>query len=156
MSAPHISVHASAVLVGDRAVLIRGPSGSGKSRLLFDLILAAQAGQLPEAMLVADDRAFLDVGEDGLLRVRPVPELIGLLEIRGLGIRRLDCATAAIVGLVVDLDAADAARLPDAEALRTRLHDIEIPRIPVGSGFSPLPLVVAYLTTTDGTSSLRP
>jgi serine kinase of HPr protein (carbohydrate metabolism regulator) len=156
MSAPHISIHASAVLLGDRAVLIRGPSGSGKSRLVFDLILAAQAGQLPEAMLVADDRAFLDVTDDGLLRVRPAPELIGLLEIRGLGIRRLDCATAAIVGLVVDLDAHDAARLPDAEALRTRLHDVEIPRIPVGSGFSPLPLVAAYLTTTEGIPSLRP
>lgn len=156
MSAPHISIHASAVLLGDRAVLIRGPSGSGKSRLVFDLILAAQAGQLPEAMLVADDRAFLDVTDDGLLRVRPAPELIGLLEIRGLGIRRLDCATAAIVGLVVDLDAHDAARLPDAEALRTWLHDVEIPRIPVGSGFSPLPLVAAYLTTTEGIPSLRP
>lgn len=156
MSAPHISIHASAVLVGDRAVLIRGPSGSGKSRLVFDLIQAAQASQLPEAMLVADDRAYLDVTDDGRLRVRPVPELVGLLEVRGLGIRRLDCATAAIVGLVVDLDAADAARLPDAEALRTRLHDVEISRIPVGSGFSPLPLVVAYLTTTEGISSLRP
>jgi serine kinase of HPr protein (carbohydrate metabolism regulator) len=156
MNASHISVHASAVLVGDQAVLIRGPSGSGKSRLVFDLILAAQAGQLPEAMLVADDRLFLDVTNDGLLRVRPVPELIGLLEIRGLGIRRLDCATAAIVGLVVDLDAHDAARLPDADALRTRLHDVEIPRIPVGSGFSPLPLVAAYLTTTEGIPSLRP
>ncbi len=156
MSAPHISIHASAVLVGDRAVLIRGPSGSGKSRLVFDLILAGQAGQIPEAMLVADDRAYLDVTDAGLLRVRPVPELVGLLEIRGLGIRRLDCATAAIVGLVVDLDAHDAARLPDAEALRTRLKDVEIPRIPVGSGFSPLPLVVAHLTTTEGIPSLRP
>jgi HPr kinase/phosphorylase len=39
------SVHASAVLVGDRAVLIRGPSGSGKSRLAFDLILAGRAGR---------------------------------------------------------------------------------------------------------------
>ena len=39
------SVHASAVLVGDRAVLIRGPSGAGKSRLAFDLILAGRAGR---------------------------------------------------------------------------------------------------------------
>ena len=31
------SVHASAVKVGRRAVLIRGPSGSGKSRLAFEL-----------------------------------------------------------------------------------------------------------------------
>ena len=36
------TVHASAVKVGDRAVLIRGPSGSGKSRLAFDLILAGR------------------------------------------------------------------------------------------------------------------
>lgn len=155
MSAPP-SVHASAVLVGDLAVLIRGPSGSGKSRLVFDLILAAQAGQIPETMLVADDRAFLDITDDGRLRVRPVPELIGLLEIRGLGIRRLDCATAAVVGLVVDLNAPDAARLPDPEALRIRLQDVELPRIPVGSGFSPLPLVVARLTTAEGISSQRP
>ena len=41
------TVHASAVLVGDRAVLIRGPSGSGKSRLAFDLILAGRSGQIP-------------------------------------------------------------------------------------------------------------
>ena len=44
------SVHASAVLVGDRAVLIRGPSGAGKSRLAFELILAGRAGQLPPAI----------------------------------------------------------------------------------------------------------
>ena len=47
------SVHASAVKVGDRAVLIRGPSGSGKSRLAFDLILAGRSGLLPPAVLVA-------------------------------------------------------------------------------------------------------
>ncbi|HAP47058.1 MAG TPA: serine kinase, partial [Afipia sp.] len=50
------SIHASAVLAGDRAVLIRGPSGSGKSRLAFDLILAGRAGQLPAVTLIGDDR----------------------------------------------------------------------------------------------------
>ncbi|QUS38196.1 serine kinase [Tardiphaga alba] len=154
MSPAPTSVHASAVLIGDRAVLIRGPSGSGKSRLVFELILASQAGQIPEAMLVADDRAYLEAS-DGRLRVRPVPELVGLLEIRGLGIRRLDCATAAIVGLVVDLDAPDAARLPDAEALQIELHGIRLPRIPVESSFNPLPLIVAHLTTADGIPPLR-
>ena len=53
-------MHASAVLVGDRAVLIRGPSGAGKSRLAFDLILAGRSGQLPPAILVGDDRVHLD------------------------------------------------------------------------------------------------
>jgi HPr kinase/phosphorylase len=149
MSADGKSIHASAVLVNDRAVLIRGPSGSGKSRLVFDLILAGQARQIPEAMLVGDDRVHLEV-RDGQLWVRPATELVGLLEIRGLGIRRLDCATAAIVGLVVDLEAADAARLPEPESRQTALEGVQLPRIPVGSGFSPLPLVVASLLTIEG------
>ncbi len=55
------SVHASAVLVGNRAVLIRGPSGAGKSRLAFELILAGRAGQIPPAVLVGDDRVHLSV-----------------------------------------------------------------------------------------------
>src|SRR3954470_17123018 len=101
------SVHASAVLIGDQAVLIRGPSGAGKSRLAFDLVLAGRAGQLPPTILVGDDRVHLDtVG--GQLWVRPAPELAGLIEVRGLGIRRCDFAGEAVVGLVVDLAAADA------------------------------------------------
>lgn len=149
MTADEPSMHASAVLVDDRVVLIRGPSGSGKSRLVFDLILASQAGQLPEAMLVGDDRVHLEA-RDGRLWVRPAPELAGLLEVRGLGIRRLDCATAGIVGLVVDLDAADAARMPAPDALQIMLSGVSIPRIPVGKGFAALPLVVAALTTING------
>ena len=143
------SVHASAVLVGDRAALIRGPSGAGKSRLAFDLILAGRAGQLPTAVLIGDDRVHLDtVG--GQLWVRPVQELAGLIEVRGLGIRRFDFAIKAIVGIVVDLAAGDAQRLPPPESLSTQLNGVVLPRIPVGVGFDPLPLIVAALTTTDG------
>ena len=68
------SVHASAVLVGNRAVLIRGPSGAGKSRLAFDLILAGRSGQLPAAILVGDDRVYLDTAGEQLW-VRPAEEL---------------------------------------------------------------------------------
>lgn len=149
------SVHASAVLVGDRAVLIRGPSGAGKSRLAFDLILAGRAGQLPPAVLVGDDRVHLDTLA-GELWVRPVPELAGLIEIRGLGIRRCDFAIKAIVGIVVDLAASDAERLPPPEALEIHLNGVLIPRIPVGTGYDPLPLVVAALTTTDSSDSIQP
>jgi HPr kinase/phosphorylase len=146
------SVHASAVLVGERAVLIRGPSGSGKSRLAFDLMLAGRSGQLPPTVLVGDDRVHLDTaGEE--LRVRPVAELAGLIEIRGLGIRRCEFRSEAIVGLVVDLAADDAERLPPPEALQITLNGVKLPRIPVGSGFSPLPLVVASLTTTQSSCS---
>jgi serine kinase of HPr protein (carbohydrate metabolism regulator) len=146
------SVHASAVLVGDRAVLIRGPSGAGKSRLAFDLILAGRAGQVPPAILVGDDRVHLDTVSEQLV-VRPVGELAGLIEIRGLGIRRCDFVPEAVVALVVDLGAADAERLPPPKALKTRLNGVLLPRIPVKAGFSPLPLVVAALTTTESSSS---
>ena len=100
------SVHASAVLVGNRAVLIRGPSGSGKSHLAFDLMLAGRSGQIAPAMLIGDDRVHLGA-RGGQLIVRPAPARAGLIEIRGLGIRRCDYANEAPVGLVVDLEAAD-------------------------------------------------
>src|SRR5947209_18865766 len=126
MMAQGASVHASAVLVGNRAVLIRGPSGAGKSRLAFDLILAGRTGQLPPAVLVGDDRVHLDTLA-GELRVRPAAELAGLIEIRGLGIRRCDFVSEAVVGLVVDLAAADAERLPPREALEARLNGVLLP-----------------------------
>jgi serine kinase of HPr protein (carbohydrate metabolism regulator) len=140
------SVHASAVLVGKLAVLIRGPSGSGKSRLAFDLILAGRARQIPAAMLVGDDRVHLEVAH-GQLTVRPSRELAGLIEIRGLGIRRCDFAGQAVVGLVVDLSAADAERIPAPDALFTKISGVILPRIPVASEFRPFPMVVAALTT---------
>jgi serine kinase of HPr protein (carbohydrate metabolism regulator) len=146
------SVHASAVLVGNRAVLIRGPSGSGKSHLAFDLILAGRSGQIAPAMLIGDDRVHLGA-RGGQLIVRPAPALAGLIEIRGLGIRRCDFANEAIVGLVVDLEATDAARLPALGALLAQISGIKLPRIPVGKGFAPIPLVIAALTMTISSPS---
>jgi serine kinase of HPr protein (carbohydrate metabolism regulator) len=151
MSEGTASVHASAVKVGNRAVLIRGPSGSGKSRLAFDLILAGRAGVVEGAVLVGDDRVRLaTVGSE--IVVQPVQELAGLMEIRGLGIRHCDFVEHATVGLVVDLAAEDAERLPPPEALFARIFGVKIPRIPVGAGYAPLPLVVAALTTTESSS----
>ncbi|MEY9181400.1 HPr kinase/phosphorylase [Bradyrhizobium sp. USDA 326] len=154
MSDDGSSVHASAVKVGSLAVLIRGPSGSGKSRLAFDLIMAGRSGVVERAVLVGDDRVHLaTVGHE--IEVRPAPVLAGLIEIRGLGIRRCDFVEHATVGLVVDLDAADAERLPPAESLKTSIFGVELPRVAVGRGYSPLPLVVAVLTTTKSSSSVN-
>ncbi|MCF2521765.1 HPr kinase/phosphatase C-terminal domain-containing protein [Bradyrhizobium sp. G127] len=141
------SVHASAVLAGYQAVLIRGPSGAGKSRLAFDLILAGRAGQLPATTLIGDDRVRLMV-RDGRLTVRSVEELAGKIELRGLGIRTVGFAPEGDVGLVVDLDAADAERLPPPWALITTISGVKVPRIPVAPGHAALPLVLAFLTTT--------
>lgn len=141
------TIHASAVLVGSRAALIRGPSGSGKSRLALDLVQAAQSGLLPFARLIADDRVHLQA-EGGRLLVRPAPSLAGLLEVHGLGIRRLPYEPVAVVGMVVDLAAADAARLPGLEAGTVTLEGIEIPRLAVAGPAAPLPLILALRSST--------
>jgi serine kinase of HPr protein (carbohydrate metabolism regulator) len=140
------TIHASAVTIGSRAVLIRGPSGSGKSRLALDLILAGRAGVIAQAELVGDDRVHLSA-ESGALVVRPAENLAGLLEVRGLGIRRLPFASEAKVDVVVDLEADDAARLPAANSLEITLNGVKCRRIPVGKGFAALPLLTAMLVS---------
>src|SRR5205085_11557670 len=99
-----------------RAILIRGPSGSGKSRLALSLIQASANGPLRFARLVADDRVWLEP-RHGRLLVRPAETLAGLIEARGLGIRRLPFEPVALVGIVLDLVAADAKRLPTPDQL---------------------------------------
>jgi HPr kinase/phosphorylase len=137
------TIHASAVLVGARAVLIRGPSGAGKSRLALELIEAGRAGRLPFARLVGDDRVEL-AETGGRLLVRPAPALAGLIEVRGAGIFRLDHEPCAVVGLVVDLAAADAERLPETGQIT--LEAVKLPRLAVPSGAAALPGVLALLT----------
>ena len=105
------TIHASAVLAGPKAVLIRGPSGSGKSLLAWNLVNAASQGLLPFTRLVGDDRLQV-IGQSGRLLVRPAQTLSGLIEIHGLGIRKLPFESVAVVGWVVDLAAADGSPLP--------------------------------------------
>jgi len=143
------SIHASAVLIGARAVLIRGPAGSGKSRLALMLLSAAKQGLLPFARLVADDRAHVEVVH-GRLLVRPAPALTGLIEVRGLGIRRLPHEPLAVVGLVADLGQADAERLPGPAQQEARIEGIALPRLAVAAGPDALPVVLAYLQSTAG------
>jgi HPr kinase/phosphorylase len=138
------SVHGSAVLLGARAVLIRGPAGSGKSRLLLGILQAAGQGRVPFARLIADDRALL-MPAHGRLLVRPAPPLAGLLEIRGLGIRRLPFEPSGVVSHVVDLAAEDAQRLPEDQALEAVIHGIHVSRLPVAVAVDPLPLLLAQV-----------
>jgi serine kinase of HPr protein (carbohydrate metabolism regulator) len=144
MPADAPTVHASAVLVGARAVLIRGPAGAGKSRLALALVQAAEGGLLAFARLVGDDRVHLEP-QHGRLLVRPAPALAGLIEVRGVGIRRLPFEPAAVVGLVVDLAVAGGDRLPAAAEQQAVVAGITLPRLAVAS--EPLPGVLAVLRT---------
>jgi HPr kinase/phosphorylase len=140
------TVHASAVLVGARAVLIRGPSAAGKSRLAWELIEAGRCGTVAFARLIGDDRVHLQAA-DGRLLVRPADALAGLIELRGVGILRRDHEPCAVVGLVVDLAAPDAQRLP--ERGESVVEGIAIPRLAVAPGVAALPLVLAVVTSCD-------
>jgi hypothetical protein len=142
------TVHASAVLVGARAVLIRGPSGAGKSRLALALIEAAPTTLIPFARLVADDRVELEACH-GRLLARAPKALAGLIEVRGLGIRRLPHEPVALVGTIVDLVAPDVQRLPSPPGRQVVVAGISLPRLAVALGMDPFAALVALLGTFD-------
>src|SRR3546814_619214 len=103
-----LTIHASCVAFTGAAVLLRGPSGSGKSDLAFRMI---EAG----CRLVADDRTILT--RDDARLIAAAPETIrGLIEIRGLGPVEMIPAAATPVVLVIDLVPQDEVpRLPDPQ-----------------------------------------
>ena len=104
------TIHASCVELNGAGLLLRGPSGAGKSDLALRLIDQG-------ARLVADDRVRLEL-QDGRLFARAAPSLAGKLEVRGLGIERLDHAPRAALALVVDLvGLEEVERLPESEGV---------------------------------------
>jgi serine kinase of HPr protein (carbohydrate metabolism regulator) len=104
-----IRVHGTSVALGGAGVLLRGPSGSGKSDLALRLIDEGGA-------LVADDQTELRrVGV--LLRMTAPATIAGLIEVRGVGILPVSSVPAAILRLVVILKpSADIERLPEPQA----------------------------------------
>lgn len=109
-------VHATAIALDATAVLIRGPSGSGKSDLALRC-LAWPANPLIHGTvrLVADDQVRLDLADGGVQATSP-PAIAGRLEVRGVGIVAVPTIAMARVRLVVDLVAADAVeRLPEPD-----------------------------------------
>ncbi len=122
---PHpltIQIHATCVETAGIGVLLRGPSGSGKSDLALRLI---EGG----ARLVADDRTDLTLADGALFGSCP-QTIAGRLEVRGIGIVALTHVRRARIGLVVDLaSAGDIERLPVAR--HCSYLGIELPLIAV-------------------------
>jgi HPr kinase/phosphorylase len=99
-------VHGTTVAIGGRGVLLRGPSGSGKSDLALRLIDAG-------GRLVADDQSVLSRDGDAVLVRAPGP-IAGLIEVRGVGIVRVDSLPVARLALIADLVAPQhVERLPE-------------------------------------------
>lgn len=103
-----LRVHGTSVAIGGDGVLLRGPSGSGKSDLALRLIDAG-------ARLVSDDQT--ELRRDGDAVIMQAPQTIaGRIEVRGVGILRVPTVGRVPLSLVVDLVAPDRVeRLPEPQ-----------------------------------------
>jgi len=119
------SIHGGCVLVGEAGVLIRGPSGSGKSRLARGLVARAASWGL-FARLVADDRVRIEALH-GRLVARPHPEVAGWMEVWGVGLVAAAHEPAAVLRLVVDCRAGLGERLPAPEARTEIVAGVALP-----------------------------
>ena len=115
------TTHASTVAVDGRAVLISGPSGSGKSDLALRLLDRGFT-------LVSDDQTIVRREGNRLIASAP-PTIKGKLEIRGVGIVEMETVADVPVALYVELTS-EIVRLPDDRRERPVLG-VNLPLISV-------------------------
>ena len=134
-------LHASAFVYSGTGCLVLGASGVGKSRLVAEAIAAG-------GKLVADDQVRLEPMM-GMVAAAPVPQLSGILELRGLGIIRMnDILTKNVIHLVLELDPAADTRLP--EPGKYKLLDAEVPYIRVSPKLSTAMLLLYMKAMQEG------
>ena len=127
------SIHASTVATGGRAVLITGPSGSGKSDLALRLLDRGFT-------LVSDDRTIVRRDGDHLVATSP-PNIAGKLEIRGIGIVEMEHVGDVPVALIIELTS-DIQRLPDDSRERPVLG-VSLPLVSIDATTASAPSKVA-------------
>ncbi len=94
-------IHATAVIIGDRGVLIMGPSGSGKSSIANALMLRALS-EGRYGVLVSDDQCLIQAVSGRLICTAP-ETLRGGMEVRGSGLHIFSHEPRAVIHLGVHL-----------------------------------------------------
>ena len=143
-------VHGTCVALGQRAALLRGESGSGKSDLALRFLALPGEGDLAPR-LVADDQVWIDI-DDGQAVASPPDTLGGLIEVRGLGIAEMPFVAAAALVLVCELAVSDTVpRMPPDPWDRVLLAGAEIPalRLSAFEASAPLKLRMALLQAPE-------
>ena len=113
-------IHASAVRLSGRGILLLGSSSSGKSDLALRLIDAG-------AVLIADDQVRLSLAGDRL-HAGPPKCLAGLIELRGMGIMRVPFEEG-LLDLAVDLKVSGAVVDPLPEPATVSWLGVDLPKI---------------------------
>lgn len=133
-------VHGTAISMAARAVLIRGPSGSGKSDLALRCVATAPGALVSEpALLVADDQV-LATPRAGRVVLRAPESIRGLLEVRGIGVITLPFVAEAELSLVVDLVAPGTlSRMPEPKP-PIEIVGISVPGVDLDAAESSAPL----------------
>jgi len=149
-------IHGTCLAYGERAVLLRGASGAGKSDLALRCLHCFPASEAKGAFfkLVADDQIILSKAEDGRLMASAPETLAGRIEIRGVGIVRAPHVVAEL-GLAVDLVPSDAVRrLPEYPFPTVDYLGIRIPLISLApfEASAPLKVWLSLMQLDRGTS----
>ena len=127
------TLHASTVALDGRAVMISGPSGSGKSDLALRLLDRGFT-------LVSDDQTIVRKDKERVLAAAP-PTIRGKLEVRGVGIVDIETIDDVPLALVVELTS-DIQRLPDDSRERPILG-VSLPLVSVDAMAASAPSKVA-------------
>lgn len=147
------TVHASAVAIGETGILIRGPSGGGKSNLAMGLIFAA-GGMRRFASLVGDDRIDLE-NCGGRLIARGHHMIRGMVEKRGLGILKVPHEAAVVTRLVVDIVAPqEAVRYPEPEHRHVALCGVQLPVLALLQGTASSDCAISVLAYLERASAV--
>jgi HPr kinase/phosphorylase len=143
------TIHATALVLGEAGVLIRGPSGSGKSALTLALLALADDRKL-FARLIGDDRVSIRSQCHKIL-AEGVPRTQGLIERRGCGIVTERAESCAVIRVVVDLASKDtrAARMPEPDASKVHIGQIALPRLTFDDESGPFDRAYAVLRYLD-------
>jgi HPr kinase/phosphorylase len=107
-----VRVRGTCISIGGHAVLLRGPSGSGKSDLALRLIDGG-------GTLVADDYTEVEQDGGGSLVATAPPAIRGLLEVRGLGVIEVGaCPSARLVAVIDLVPLTDVDRMPEPQQVQ--------------------------------------